>query len=189
MQLPPGAGPLRKINGPTAGLAPATPSSILRSASLVGDPFGTFADPNAPTDDGSDGSGIPTGVYGNDPSQSAQSPMGVMGAAAPSYTGTALARSIPVTSVKVAPRGYHLNKHGYWSRLWSGSNWIGSFHGPGTMYVRNRRRNPLNPRALHRSISRLISAKHAVHKLGILEVPRRHKRSRRPPPFRRRRSA
>jgi hypothetical protein len=189
MILPPGAGPLRKINGPTAGLAPAPLNPRLIQSSLA-DPFGTFADPNAPIDDGSDSSGIPPGVYGNTPMDSSSSSPG-MGVAAPGYSGTALVHAIPVTSVKVQPRGYHVNRHGYWTKTLASdfSSYIGHYHGPGTMYVKNRRRNPLNPRALHRSISRLVSAKHAVHKLGLLDVPRRHGRKTKRPPFIRRRRA
>jgi hypothetical protein len=90
------------------------------------------------------------------------------------FFGTSHSRAIPVNQTNgIKPRGYHVNKHGYY--LKEISTWLP----PGTVYVPNRRRNPLNPRALHRSIARLVSAKHAVRKLGLLDVPRRHKPARR----------
>lgn len=57
------------------------------------------------------------------------------------------------------PQGYHPNKSGYMTR----SGWVEK----GTRCVRNRRRNPLNPRALDRSISRIESAGKAVKALGF----------------------
>lgn len=51
-------------------------------------------------------------------------------------------------------RGYHLNKTGYWTSQ--------GYVAPGTKLVRNRRRNPLNPRALSRSLSRITGFDRAV---------------------------
>ncbi len=48
--------------------------------------------------------------------------------------------------------GYHANKSDYWLK-------DGSFVAKGTRCVRNRRRNPMNPRALSRAISRVDSGK------------------------------
>ena len=64
---------------------------------------------------------------------------------------------------KASSMGYHWNKSGYF--LKSGQ-WIAK----GTKEVRNRRRNPLNPRALDRSISRITSAKRASKKLSRITV-------------------
>lgn len=58
--------------------------------------------------------------------------------------------------VQCAPRGYHLNKSGYWrneSDLVPGASWIA----PGTVLVKNRRLNPFNPRAASRAMRRLHS--------------------------------
>lgn len=52
-------------------------------------------------------------------------------------------------------RGHHLNRTGYFTKS---SGWVEK----GTVCVRNRRRNPLNPRALSRAMSRLASAKKAT---------------------------
>lgn len=45
------------------------------------------------------------------------------------------------------PKGYHLNKSGYFLK-------DGTYVAPGTKWVRNRRRNPLNIRALRKANSR-----------------------------------
>lgn len=60
-------------------------------------------------------------------------------------------------------RGYHLNKSGYYTK---GGNYVA----PQSRWVKNRRRNPLNPRALSRSISRISSAKNAAKFLGRVTV-------------------
>lgn len=66
-------------------------------------------------------------------------------------TGTAVAKA-----GSCAPAGYHWNKSGYWrneSKLLPGASW----QEPGTVLVRNRKRNPFNPRAASRAMSRLAS--------------------------------
>jgi hypothetical protein len=60
-------------------------------------------------------------------------------------------------------RGYHLNKSGYYTKG-------GTYVAPRSKWVKNRRRNPLNPRALSRSISRISSAKNAAKFLGRVSV-------------------
>lgn len=59
--------------------------------------------------------------------------------------------------------GYHLNKSDYFLR-------DGSFIPAGTKWVKNRRRNALNPRALSRSMSRITSAKKAATALGRISI-------------------
>lgn len=61
------------------------------------------------------------------------------------------------------PRGYRLNKSDYFLR-------DGTFVPKGTRYVRARRRNPLNPRALDRAMSRMVSAKKASEKIGRISI-------------------
>lgn len=56
--------------------------------------------------------------------------------------------------------GYHYNKSGYYSKRYG-------YVEKGTVCVRNRRRNPLNPRALSRAMSRVASAQKAVRCLGL----------------------
>lgn len=60
-------------------------------------------------------------------------------------------------------RGYHRNKTGYYSKRYG---WIEA----GSVCVKNRKRNPLNPRALSRSMSRLSSAKKAAKFLGAVSI-------------------
>jgi hypothetical protein len=68
------------------------------------------------------------------------------------------------------PVGYHWNRTGYYTRQ--------GFVAKGTKCVKNRRRNPLNPRALSRSMSRIHSAKKAAHFLDRIQIgPRRRKRA------------
>jgi len=59
--------------------------------------------------------------------------------------------------------GYHLNKSDYFLK-------DGTFVAKGSMWVKNRRRNPLNPRALSRAMSRLTSAKNAAKALGRITI-------------------
>lgn len=66
------------------------------------------------------------------------------------------------------PAGYHLNKSGY--HLLSGI-----YVPPGSRCVKNRRQNPLNPRAAHRAGTRLRSAAKAAKWLAKVEVPKRRR--------------
>lgn len=52
----------------------------------------------------------------------------------------------------VGPKGFHLNKSSYFLK-------DGTFIDKGTMFVKNRRRNPLNPRALRNAIGRVDAGK------------------------------
>lgn len=89
--------------------------------------------------------------------------------AAPSL-GTCVPRAGAVAAV-ACPAGCHPNKADYFLKS-------GSFVARGTRCVRNRRRNPLNPRALDRAISRIGSAQNAVARLGFQKKsPRRRKRA------------
>lgn len=76
----------------------------------------------------------------------------------PRYTPTAMAPTapgaavpargpIPIGSVQMKPAGYHINKTSYFLKS-------GQFIPAGTVYVRNRRRNMANGRALNRAITR-----------------------------------
>jgi hypothetical protein len=76
------------------------------------------------------------------------------------------------------PAGYHLNKSGYWTKRYG-------YIGPGTVCVKSRRRNPLNPRALSRAMSRLTGAQKAIKSIirfesvakgGKINAGRRRKR-------------
>lgn len=61
------------------------------------------------------------------------------------------------------PSGYHLNKSSYYRR---GPGGQAVFIPEGTVYVKNRRRNPANPRALDRALGRLNAAKRLQNKLS-----------------------
>ena len=64
------------------------------------------------------------------------------------------------------PAGCHPNKSDYFLRG-------GAFVPKGSRCVRNRRRNPLNPRALDRAAGRLRSAKRAGSFLAKVVIPKR----------------
>ena len=63
------------------------------------------------------------------------------------------------------PSGYHPNKSGYYTHS---EGWIPE----GTKCVKNRRRNPANPRALDRAMGRLNSAKRLQSKLAGYSTPK-----------------
>lgn len=82
--------------------------------------------------------------------------------------GGAVARVLPGGSsgyqpAGPAPSGYHWNKSDYFLK-------DGTFVPAGSRLVKNRRRNPLNPRAASRAISRLESAKKATKRLDRISV-------------------
>lgn len=56
-------------------------------------------------------------------------------------------------------KGHHMNKSGYYTQA--------GYVAPQTKCVRNRRRNPLNPRALSRAMSRVASAQRAVKAIQL----------------------
>jgi len=72
-------------------------------------------------------------------------------------------RGAPSTNGGPAPSGFHWNKSDYFLR-------DGTFVAKGTRLVKNRRRNPLNPRALDRALGRVGSAKKAASKLSRVTI-------------------
>lgn len=74
-----------------------------------------------------------------------------------------------VTDRLVCPGGCHANKSDYFLRS-------GAFVPKGSRCVRNRRRNPLNPRAMDRAAGRLRAAKKAGDFLSGVKIPKRRKR-------------
>ena len=65
----------------------------------------------------------------------------------------------------LCPAGCHPNKSGYFLKG-------GTFIAPKTKCVRNRRRNPLNPRALDRAAGRLRSAQKVGTFLAKVKIPK-----------------
>jgi len=74
-------------------------------------------------------------------------------------------RAIPggATGMEGCPQGHRPNKSGYFLR-------DGTFVAPNTVCVKIRRRNPLNPRALSRSMARIESAKRAADVLKRITI-------------------
>ncbi len=67
------------------------------------------------------------------------------------------------TGMMGCPSGFHPNKSSYFLQS-------GEFVPAGSRCVRNRRRNPLNPRALDRAIGRITSAKRASRKMSRISI-------------------
>lgn len=71
---------------------------------------------------------------------------------------------VPAQGTKLAcPSGYHPNKSDYFLK-------DGTFVPKGSKCVKNRRKNPLNPKAASRAISRLEQAKRAVKRLDRVNI-------------------
>jgi hypothetical protein len=62
-----------------------------------------------------------------------------------------------------APSGFHLNKTSYFLK-------DGTFVPAGSRMVKNRRRNPLNPRAASNAVRRLESTKKAVRRFDRVQI-------------------
>ena len=61
------------------------------------------------------------------------------------------------------PKGYHLNESDYWLK-------DGTFVPARSRWVKNRRRNPLNPRAASKAISRIEQLKRATKRFGRITI-------------------
>jgi hypothetical protein len=84
--------------------------------------------------------------------------------APPQFNGVTGGSSSTAAGVAVcAMKGTHMNKTGYMTQQ--------GYVAAGTRCVRNRRRNPLNPRALSRAMSRVASAQRAVKCLHLFAGP------------------
>lgn len=80
--------------------------------------------------------------------------------------------------------GYHLNKSSYYRRDENGQV---VFIQKGTVWIKNRRRNPNNPRANSRAMARLTSAKNAQKNLSRVTIRKKNAAPARRAPRRRRR--
>lgn len=126
------------------------------------------------TGGGAVGPGLGGGINIGGPSGITIGGGGSMGGGAVGFAGGTGTAMVPAGAGGAVMSGYHLNKHGYYTKG-------GHYVAPRSKQVKNRRRNPLNPRALHRSLARLHSAKHAIKALHLIPPARRSA----PSPFRR----
>lgn len=90
--------------------------------------------------------------------------IGIGGRIAPTGYGPG---TVPAGTAGGAPRGYHLNKHALPACKSHGAVPARS------IYVRNRRMNPLNPRALRKALHREKAARKIMSKLHIFHTVRR----------------
>lgn len=135
-------------------------------------PAGGFKINLNPPFGGAPGAGIslttPQGYYGAGVGQGTAMPGAGSGTAVARRPGAALcpagyqfergkcrALVLPDKVTGKCPSGYHRNKHGYFLES-------GHFVPKGSKCVRNRRMNPLNPRALDRSLRRMKGAERFV---------------------------
>ena len=86
---------------------------------------------------------------------------GIAGAAQRFFPGGATGFQAPPPTGSMG--GYHLNKTGYWLK-------DGTYIAPGTKWVKNRRRNPGNMKALSRSLGRIKSAKRMTKALSAVSI-------------------
>lgn len=139
-------GPLGTLaKGVSAVLTPK-PVSIAKSSTMLALPQG--ASPPI-------GSGVSIGPGGVQ--------IGTFGSPAPAYP-TSAGPLVGQPSTAVCASGYHHNKTTYYTKKYG-------VIAKGTVCVRNRRRNPLNPRALSRAMSRVKSAQKAVRCLQLFAGP------------------
>jgi hypothetical protein len=84
--------------------------------------------------------------------------------APPQFNGVTSGSSSTAAGVAIcALKGTHMNRTGYYTQQ--------GYVQAGTRCVKNRRRNPLNPRALSRAMSRIASAQKAVKCLHLFAGP------------------
>lgn len=111
----------------------------------------------------------PPGSFPTGPGTSVQKVPGVRGAVQRALPGGATG-----FQAVGCPPGFHANKADYFLR-------DGTFVAAGTRCVRNRRRNPLNPRALRRAVARVEGGKVWQAKLREVETGRYTKAGTRKP--------
>ena len=105
-----------------------------------------------------------------------RAPIAMPGSGRPTFVGLQAGRTrLGLTTAAAAPMigpapppsatmgGYHLNKSSYFLM-------DGTFIAAGTKWVKNRRRNPGNMRALSRSLGRIKSAKKMATVLGTISI-------------------
>lgn len=143
-----------------AGVAKAIPGPIgwgaaavqkITAPSRARSPSGVYLEPTMGT--------LPPLQFG--PSMPQQPTPGVVGALQRFMPGgeTGMQAAPPIG----APAGYHVNKTAYFLK-------DGTFVPEQSRWVRNRRRNPLNPRAASRAISRIESLKKATSRFSRITI-------------------
>ena len=157
----------RVATGIVGGLGIPVVSGVARTAGgiLFGPAPGTTTWPSAPP------AGMPPGVMGMPGGiqlyQGQQIPYptpGIAGSAQRAFPGGATGYQAPPPQAGgMTMGGYHLNKTGYFLK---DGTWIP----PLSRWVKNRRRNPGNMRALSRSLGRIKSAKRMTKALSAITI-------------------
>jgi len=133
--------------------------------------MGTLPGPSVQPTGGFAGSTCPPGTIRGPLGTCVNLPFtGAPGAGVTTQGGTGVTFTGPTQGVQPVggrpPAGYHWNRQGYFTKS---QGWIPE----GTKLVKNRRRNPLNPKAASRAIARLDSAKNAVKTLNRVTIRKR----------------
>ncbi len=158
-------GPIRTVASAALGAV----AGRATSPSFVSPSVGTFVQPPARRGIlGAFGATSRPGVGRAGPSPVTRTP-GIRGAVQRFLPGGATGFEVgaAATAAGMAPKGFHLNKTGYFL---SSAEEFGTFVAPMTRFVRNRRRNPGNMRAADRAISRIESAKRMAKRLSRITV-------------------
>jgi len=110
--------------------------------------------------------------YQGPPAQAVQPVPGFRGLMERIIPGGATGLQVPGEAIGArVPQGYHLNKSGYYRGGRPGSasssvEWIPEE----SIFVKNRKRNPMNPRAWDRAFGRLKSAQNLKKKMGRITI-------------------
>ena len=160
----------RVATGVVGGLGIPIVSGVARTAGgiLFGPAPGTTTYPSAPPGRMPGGvMAMPGGIqlYQGQQGPTPYATPGIAGRAQRYFPGGATGYQAPAPG-QGGPQsmgGYHLNKTGYFLR-------DGTFIEPFSRWVKNRRRNPGNMKALSRSLGRIKSAKRMTKALGAITI-------------------
>jgi len=148
--------PTKLLSGLPAG--PGLPSSQLLQGGIAGPEYTPLQLPGTGIQiQGPFGTGMQVGRFGAPIQRQLPAPGGVQPG---QPTGTQLCQ---LPSGGLVQRRTHANKSGYWLKS-------GQYVAPGTRCVTNRRMNPLNPRALHHAMTRIVSGKRAAKFLNRISI-------------------
>lgn len=125
---------------------------------VTGGPLGAVGGAIAGYKSGGTKPALPTTGFSGPSSYPVVPTPGVGGAVSRLLPGGKTGYQVSVPATGAPPRGMRLNKSGYFLR-------DGTYVAPGTRYVKIRRRNSMNPRALSRAMARVNGAKRIQAKL------------------------
>jgi len=159
-------GPLGAAAGTVSKLTANKPSTTTRAMPAIGAIMGGTAGRSIPSATGNLKSQLEASAYKGEGSIVPSRVRAVANVQPRIMDGTKLYRDDGI--VTACPAGHHPNKSAYFEYEPQIDAVI--FHPPGTKCVKNRRRNPLNPKAADRAITRLGQTKRAMQKLNRFTI-------------------